>query len=140
MIDLGRRLMRSLIVSIIAFGVACGGASTTSTQPPVPSAPTGLLATGGNGEIALTWTPVSDATNYLVLRSDQSGGAKTQIGATAVPSFVDGGLPSGRTGFYVVRAVGPEARAPTLPKSAQPAPWNQRRRTWAPRAASARSR
>ncbi|HEV2721210.1 MAG TPA: fibronectin type III domain-containing protein, partial [Thermoanaerobaculia bacterium] len=71
-----------------------------------PNAPTGLAATAGNAQVALSWTASSGATSYNVKRATVSGGPYTTI-ATAVPtnSYTDTTAANGTTYFYVVSAV-----------------------------------
>jgi hypothetical protein len=100
-------MRRTLLVVLVALaGIACGGSSAaTSTPAPVPpSAPVNVVATGGAGQISLSWSAVQGATGYLVLRSDASGGTKTQIAAPTATAYVDVGLPALATRYYVVRA------------------------------------
>ncbi|MGO4496436.1 fibronectin type III domain-containing protein [Paenibacillus sp. 2RAB27] len=65
----------------------------------VPSVPTGLTATPGNAQVALTWAAVSGATSYNVYR----GGTKVSSPTTA--SFTDTGLTNGTSYSYTVSAV-----------------------------------
>ena len=87
-----------------------GGESANSTQvsaAPVapPAAPTGLAATAGNAQVALTWSSVSGATSYNVKRSTVSGGSYTVVASNlASPSYTDTGLTNGTTYYYVVNA------------------------------------
>src|SRR5260221_7914359 len=92
------RLARLVLVS--ALLAACGS-SKPAAQP--PSAPSGLAATGGSGQISLTWTAVSGAT-YNVLRGDFSG-HETQHATSSSASYTDASLPAATTYFYVVQAV-----------------------------------
>jgi len=73
------------------------------TQP--PAAPAGLRATGGNAQVALTWSASAGVTSYHVKRSTTTGGPYTQVGAPATTSFSDTGLTNGTTYFYVVSAL-----------------------------------
>jgi fibronectin type 3 domain-containing protein len=70
-----------------------------------PSAPTGLQATAGNAQVALTWTASAGATSYHVKRSTTGGGPYTQISAPTTTSFTDTGLTNGTTYFYVLSAL-----------------------------------
>ena len=79
--------------------------SVTPIAPPPPAAPTGLAATAGNMQVALTWTASSDATSYHVKRSTTNGGGYAQIGAPTTTNFADSGLTNGTTYYYVVTAV-----------------------------------
>jgi fibronectin type 3 domain-containing protein len=80
------------------------GATTQAALP--PPAPTNLSATGGNGQISLTWTASSGATSYNVKRSSTTGGPYTTVasGVTST-SYADAGLAAGTTYYYVVTAV-----------------------------------
>jgi dextranase len=87
----------------------CGGgqSTTTPTQPAAPVTPTGLVATAGNSQIALSWSASSGAATYTVYRAAQSGGEGTtayKSGLTST-SFTDTGLTNGATYFYTVAAV-----------------------------------
>ncbi|HET9313992.1 MAG TPA: endo-1,4-beta-xylanase [Vicinamibacteria bacterium] len=72
-------------------------------QPPAP--PTGLTATAGNAQVALTWSASSGATSYNVKRATTSGGPYATVGSTAGTSFTSTGLTNGTTYFFVVSAV-----------------------------------
>jgi fibronectin type 3 domain-containing protein len=72
---------------------------------PVPVAPTGLTATAGYQQVALTWAASSGATSYHVKRSTTNGGPYTQVGAPTNTSFTDSGLTNGTTYYYVVSAL-----------------------------------
>jgi fibronectin type 3 domain-containing protein len=100
--------MRRIVFALLPVLVACGGdIFPSSPSSRVLGIPTGLTATGGNGQITLAWGPVSGATGYVVLRGETSGGVKSQIAAPSAPPFADTSLGEGATEFYVVRAVGP---------------------------------
>jgi fibronectin type 3 domain-containing protein len=71
----------------------------------IPAAPTGVTATAGNAQVALSWSASTGATSYHVKRSTTTGGPYTQIAAPAAASFVDTGLTNGTKYFYVVSAV-----------------------------------
>nr|WP_238323125.1 glycoside hydrolase family 6 protein [Gorillibacterium massiliense] len=98
----------------VVSAVNSAGESANSTQVSatpvsgvtIPSAPTGLTATAGNAQIALSWTASSGATSYSVKRATTSGGTYTTVatGVTAT-SYTDTGLTNGTTYYYVVSAV-----------------------------------
>ncbi|HZI32622.1 MAG TPA: RICIN domain-containing protein, partial [Candidatus Binatia bacterium] len=71
-----------------------------------PAAPTGLTAIPGNAQAALSWNPVSGATNYLLLRSTTSGAYYLPVTNTTGTSCTDTGLVNGEAYYYVVRALG----------------------------------
>jgi hypothetical protein len=80
--------------------------SATPTAPASPPpAPTGLTATPGNTQVALSWTASAGATSYNVKRSTTSGGPYTKVGSPTVTNFTDTGLTNGTPYFYVVSAV-----------------------------------
>jgi fibronectin type 3 domain-containing protein len=96
--------------------VGTGPQSNTATATPVhgsttvPGAPTGLTATGGSGDVQLTWTPPandghSPITSYQDLRSTKTGTetALATIGATT--SYDDTAVTVGTTYFYKVKAI-----------------------------------
>lgn len=69
----------------------------------VPGAPSGLTATPGNGQVSLSWTAASGATEYNVYRGTASGGPYTNIQSNLVAtSFTNTGLTNGTTYYYVV--------------------------------------
>jgi choice-of-anchor B domain-containing protein len=74
-----------------------------------PGAASGLAATAGNAQAALTWTAASGATGYGVHRGTASGGPYTTIKSNVVgTSFTDTGLTNGTTYSYVVTATNAE--------------------------------
>jgi hypothetical protein len=103
-------------------------ALTGGTAPPPPNgapyAPSGLTATGGVGQVTLSWIAGSGATSYNLHRATQSGGASSiapvVTGITGT-SYTNTGLSSGITYYYQVVAISnsvssgfsPEAKATT---------------------------
>jgi len=73
---------------------------TLMTLPPTP---TGLVAGGGYGMVALNWTATQGATSYNVGRSMRSG-AETIIATTTATDYLDTGLAAGTTYYYAVSA------------------------------------
>ncbi|MBW5449425.1 glycoside hydrolase [Cohnella sp. CFH 77786] len=80
--------------------------ATPTTGTTVAAAPTGLTATAGNAQVALSWTASSGAASYNVKRATTSGGPYTTV-ATGITStgYTNTGLTNGTTYFYVVSAV-----------------------------------
>jgi len=94
--------------------------ATTFAGPPSP--PTGLTATAGDGQVALTWTAAGGADSYTVNRRTVggSGYAPLAIGVTGT-DYVDAGLTNGTAYSYVVTAVNAAGEsAPSNEASATP--------------------
>lgn len=83
-------------------GSPSGGGSGPSAVPPAPA---GLVATGGNGQVSLSWSGASSATSYNVKRSTTSGGPYSAVAAPTIASYVDTAVTNGTKYFYVVSAV-----------------------------------
>src|SRR5207237_1362107 len=88
-----------------------GGESGVSNQasatplPPPPAAPTGLAASPGDAQVALTWNASATATSYSVKRATVSGGPYTTIASgVTVLTYTDTGLTNGTKYYYVATA------------------------------------
>ena len=83
-------------------------ATFTITPPPaIPAAPTGVVATRQTqkGRISVSWNTVAGATRYNVKRATVSGGPYTTVASgLTTTSFLNTGLTSGTTYYYVVSA------------------------------------
>jgi F5/8 type C domain len=70
-----------------------------------PAAPAGLVATAGNGAVALTWTASAGATSYSIYRGTAAGAeGATAVGTSTSSSFTNTGLTNGTTYYYKVTA------------------------------------
>ena len=79
----------------------------------VPPAPTGLTATAGNAQVALTWSAASGATAYNVKRSTTNGGPYSNVQTNVTgTSFTNTGLANGTTYYYVVTALNASGESP----------------------------
>jgi len=90
--------------------VGSSGYSNEANAKPitgVPGAPTGLTATAGNAQVALSWAAVSGATSYNVYRGTTASGESATAIATGVTSasYTNTGLANGQAYFYKVKAV-----------------------------------
>jgi hypothetical protein len=113
-------------------------ALTGGTAPPPPNgapyAPTGLTATGGVGQITLSWNAASGATSYHLYRSAESGYQSATPVVTGITgtNYTDTGLNSGTTYYYRVAGVNasgpsgfaPEANATTSGVNPDPAQYH----------------
>jgi TatA/E family protein of Tat protein translocase len=107
----GRRIpevMKGLGEGIRSFKDGMSGSSSQAAAPapatPI-AAPSGVNAKPGRGQVAISWSPSSGASNYNVKRSGNSGGPYALIASTAATSYSDEGLASG-TYYYVVTSIG----------------------------------
>jgi len=74
-------------------------------EPVPPQPPTGLTATGGVGQVSLTWTAPVGATSYNVKRAVTAGGSYTTIASgIAAANYTDTTAIGGTTYHYVVTA------------------------------------
>ena len=120
----------------IVTAVNSGGESTAATavastpKAAVAAAPTGLTATAGDAQVALSWTASAGAISYNVYYSTSSAVSPsngTQISGITATSTTVKSLTNGTTYYFIVTAVnsGGESAAsatvsamPTLPTSA----------------------
>src|SRR5712692_6649434 len=80
--------------------------NATPTAPATPPvAPTGLTATAGNAQVALSWSASSGATSYHLKRSTTNGSGYTQVSAPTMTGYLDTGLTNGTIYYYVVSAL-----------------------------------
>ena len=78
---------------------AASSAVSSTPMAPAPVAPTGLAATPGNAQVALTWNAVATATSYRVYRG------ATLVGSPTATTYTDTGLTNGTAYSYTVVAV-----------------------------------
>ncbi|HEY5136617.1 MAG TPA: hypothetical protein VIJ41_12550 [Candidatus Nanopelagicales bacterium] len=71
-----------------------------------PAAPTGLVATGGNAQVSLSWTASANASGYKVYRGT------TLVATQTGTSYVDTGLTNGTSYSYTVVATNGSASSP----------------------------
>ena len=113
----GRKIpevMKGLGEGIRNFKDGMSGSQTTTQAPPAiapATAPTGITAKSGEGQILLNWNASAGASSYNIKRSGASGGPYAQIASTASTTFTDGGLASGSKYFYVVSSYNPSGES-----------------------------
>ncbi|HXI72120.1 MAG TPA: Ig-like domain-containing protein [Verrucomicrobiae bacterium] len=94
------------VSSTNSAGESANSVEATAAMP--PAAPTGLGATPGANQVALSWTAsagLSGATSYNVKRSTTSGAETTLATGVTGTSYTDSTAISGTTYFYVVSGV-----------------------------------
>ncbi len=90
-----------------------GGNSNETSGMPSLTAPTGFSATGGNAQVSLAWSAVTNATGYVVKRSTTSGGPYTPLAASPTgTTLTDSTVTNGTTYYYVVAATSSEHEGP----------------------------
>ncbi len=102
-----RALLAVFAFTFAFFLPSCGGSGSSGgggQQVNPPSAPSGLTATAGNQQVALSWNASSGATSYNVGRATTSGGPYTTVSSPTTTSYTDSGLTNGTTYYYVVSA------------------------------------
>jgi hypothetical protein len=117
----------------VVTAVGANGESVESSQvmatpvpgtPAGPSAPSGVMATAGNGQVAVSWNIVSGATSYNVYWSTSPNVTKTngtKIPALAAPPYQHTGRTNGTTYYYIVTAnTASGESAPSVEVSAKP--------------------
>jgi hypothetical protein len=89
------------------------GTGLPALPPPPPAAPTIWSVTTNYGQVTLTWSPVSGATNYNVKRSPNSGGPYTIIANTGDTTYIDTDVIGGTTYYYVISALNAGGEGPS---------------------------
>ncbi len=119
--DAGRLNARTYRYSLIAFNDV-GESAPSSESAAIPlSAPQGLSAVAGDGEVLLFWSPSSGADRYAIERL--TGGSGAIAGETTGTRFRDAGRANGVPLTYRIvphSARGPGRASPSV--SATPAP------------------
>ncbi len=90
------------------------GLLSTGIQAPIPPPPSplNLVATATYGQVGLTWSASSGATNYIVKRSTSTNATFTTIGSSSAINFTDINVLGGSTYYYVVSAANSGGESP----------------------------
>jgi len=89
--------------------------AATFTADTLPGQVTGVTATGGSGQITISWAADPGAASYNVYRATTAGGEGTTPSWSAITgtSYVDTTATPGTTYYYEVTAVDPKSASPT---------------------------
>lgn len=80
---------------------------TAPVSGEIPPAPSGLNATAGNSQVALSWTAVTtDISSYSVFRGTIPGSITTPVGSPTTNSFSDTTVTGGTLYYYQVQTIG----------------------------------
>lgn len=103
---------------------------TGSPTARAPAAPTGVVATGRNGQVLLQWNAsLGLATSYNIRRATSSSGQYATIGSSTSTAFIDRQATNGTTFFYTIVAVNANGSSSAssstkaTPMAGVPAPW-----------------
>ena len=111
----------------VNYSICNGIEILPGTVPGLLAAPASVTAAAGNGKVVLTWSAVSGATGYIVLRSTTPSGPFVRINPAVVTgtTYTDSTVQNGQTYYYLVQAVngagfGTAAATPTtaIPQNA----------------------
>jgi fibronectin type 3 domain-containing protein len=96
-----------VVTAVNPYGESVKSEEAATTLNDVPSAPAGVVVTGGPGQASITWNPVAKATSYHLYWSSTRGvlpstGMKV---ANVSSPYVHTGLTNGATYYYIVTAV-----------------------------------
>ncbi|MGH6835558.1 MAG: fibronectin type III domain-containing protein [Methylocella sp.] len=100
----------------------------SSATPHVPSAPAGLTAKAGSGQIALSWT--ADGTSYAIYRGTRPGSETLLNSGLTGNTLTDAGLTNGTPYYYKVQllnadGIGPlSAEVSATPAGPAPRSWS----------------
>lgn len=119
--------MKRFAIVLVLFGCSNGGGGGYGGPPfgmgngIVPDAPTGLVATAGDGEVTLNWAAPANPgqsalTGYNLYRGDIGGSLSLlttlSVAQAGDPSYVDGTAANGTAYDYQVAALNAEGQSP----------------------------
>ncbi|MBI3606973.1 MAG: fibronectin type III domain-containing protein [Nitrospirae bacterium] len=121
-----RTVLVSVVLSLnILLLTACGGAGggdtgSGTTGGTLPAAPAGVAATAGDGQVIISWNPVSGATAYNLYMASVDGVNISNYNALAdgmkhpgvTSPFTHTNLTNGKTYYFVVTAVNAAGESP----------------------------
>ncbi len=99
------------VVTVTTSGGESPYSSEVSAMSSVPSAPTNLSATSGDGQVSLSWDSVIGATGYKVYKSTATGSGYIEVDSgtnKTATSYTVTGLSNNTPYYFVVKASGIE--------------------------------
>jgi hypothetical protein len=89
------------------IGNVTSNTATLTVNNAILPVPTGLLATGGNAQVLLTWNSSAGATSYNIYRGTTSGGESIWANVPGISwtTFIDFGVTNGTKYFYKIASV-----------------------------------
>jgi subtilase family serine protease len=84
----------------------------TGPPPPPPATAPTVNATGGSGQVSLSWNSISGATSYNVKRSTTSGGEAILTNGVTTTSYLDKNVVAGTMYYYEASAVNAGGEGP----------------------------
>lgn len=102
------------VSSTNSAGESADSLEVNATPNVPPLAPTGLAATAGTNQVALSWTGSAGAVSYNIKRSITSGSGYSTVGTTTAPTvnYTDVSAIKFTQYFYVVSAVNANGESP----------------------------
>ncbi len=97
-----------VVTAVNNYGESSESSQVSATPGRPPSAPTGVNATAGDGQVTISWNSVSGATSYNLYWSTSSGVSKVSYAekiSNVTSPFTNTGKSNGTTYYYVVTAV-----------------------------------
>ena len=96
----------TLTVLILVCSGCGGGGNDTPLPPAIPAKPAGIVASGGDGKVTVSWTAVTGAASYNIYYGTAAGvtTAGTKI-ATVVSPYEVTKMVNGTPVYFVVTAV-----------------------------------
>ncbi|MDR9857582.1 S-layer homology domain-containing protein [Paenibacillus sp. VCA1] len=102
---------------------ASASSGAVTPVPPAPGAPVMKPPVAGNGQVALAWDPVDEATGYKIFQSENPDAIDTEVATVtgSVYNYLATGLTNGTTYYFAVKATNLGEDSPaSLPVSATP--------------------